>query len=117
MPGTSLEEFEDFVRKLPDKGTGRRIIYPSLGYQNYVGKMTLEEAKLVSKYPIGDQIGPNDPMKDVDADTRHKIDKRWTRHQHNLRAAPDGHQYDRRVDPGLEIDIQDASPLHLNFPC
>ena len=64
--GTSREAFEDFVSKLPDHGSGRRIIFPALKYQNYVAKMTLEEAKAVSKYPIVDQIGANDPMVDPD---------------------------------------------------
>ncbi|MCJ1427877.1 hypothetical protein MMC29_005783, partial [Sticta canariensis] len=66
VPGTSREAFEDFVSKLPDHGSGRRIIFPALNYQNYVAKMTLEEAKAVSKYPIVDQIGANDPMVDPD---------------------------------------------------
>ena len=64
--GTSKEAFEDFVSKLPDHGSGRRIIFPALKYQNYIAKMTLEEAKAVSKYPIVDQIGANDPMEDPD---------------------------------------------------
>lgn len=64
--GTSMEDFEDFIKKLPDQGSGRRIIFPALKYQNYVAKMTLEEAKAVSKYPIVDQIGANDPMEDPD---------------------------------------------------
>ena len=64
--GTSREAFEDFVSKLPDHGSGRRIIFPALKYQNYVTKMTLDEAKAVSKIPIVDQIGANDPMENPD---------------------------------------------------
>lgn len=68
MPGTSREAFEDFVSNLPDRGSGERTVFPSLDYQNYVGKMTLEEAKEVSKNPIVDQIGSNEPIIDEDED-------------------------------------------------
>lgn len=62
VSGTSREAFEDFVSKLPDGGSGRRMIYPALNRQYYVGEMTLEEAKAVSKNPIVDQLGSNDPF-------------------------------------------------------
>ncbi|KAL9628273.1 MAG: hypothetical protein Q9164_007339, partial [Protoblastenia rupestris] len=56
VPGTSMEHFEAFIGKLPDKGAGKRITFPSLRYQHYVGKMTQNEAHVVSKHSIIDQI-------------------------------------------------------------
>lgn len=106
MRGTSREAFEDFVSKLPDQGSGKRIIFPTLNYQNYVGKMTLQEAKAVSKYPIVDQIGANDPMVDPDVDgplESVKTHQLSIRRQHDRRAVPDGHQHDHRVDPGIDV--------------
>lgn len=61
--GTSREDFEAFVGKLPDRGNGRRIIYPAVGYQNYATKMTLEQVKAVSKDPIVDQVASNEPVR------------------------------------------------------
>lgn len=98
VPGTSRESFENFVSKLPDGGSGRRIIYPRLGYQNYVTKMSFEEAEEVSKDPIIDQIGPNDP---IDFGAAHLIQQQ--------------HEIERRVQPGAEITYQGASPLHLKM--
>lgn len=60
VPWTSKEAFEDFVSKLPDHGSGRRMIYPSFGAQNYVTRMTLEEAKAASKDAIVDQLVPDE---------------------------------------------------------
>ena len=81
--GTSREAFEDFVNKLPDRGSGRRIIFPALKYQNYVAKMTLEEAKAVSKYLIVDQISANDPMVDPDRGT--ELEREEAKSQRNRR--------------------------------
>lgn len=64
VPGTSLDDFEAFVQKLPDRGAGRRITYPELNYQNYIGKMTLDQARMVNTNPIVDQISANDPIDD-----------------------------------------------------
>ena len=60
--GTSIQAFEDFVAKLPDGGSGHRIVFSRLKHQSYVAKMTLEEAQAVSKDPIVDQLGSNEPM-------------------------------------------------------
>lgn len=58
VPGTSVKAFDAFIKTLPDKGAGRRIVYPHLSDQCYIGKMTLAQAKLVSKIPIVDQLSP-----------------------------------------------------------
>lgn len=113
--GTSREAFEDFVSKLPDHGKGNRIIYPALNYQNYVGKMTLEEAKAVSKYPIVDQIVSNDPMDEDEPEDSEVNPQLSTRHQHDRRTVPDEHRHDRRVLPGVDITFQKKSPLQLRM--
>lgn len=64
VPGTSLDDFEAFVQKLPDRGAGRGIAYPELNYQNYIGKMTLDQARIVNNNPIVDQISANEPLND-----------------------------------------------------
>lgn len=115
--GTSREQFEAFVSKLPDRGSGERIIYPAVGYQNYVTKMTLEQAKAASKNPIVDQVYPNDPV-DVDMDVPESSapSQLMTRDEHNHTAVPDGHQHDRRAGPDIQIvTVPIASPLHLKF--
>lgn len=113
--GTSRAAFEDFVSTLPDRGKGKRIIYPKLKYQNYVGKMTLDEAKAVSKNPIVDQIGSNDPMKEMDSRENsggNPQPSKSTRRQSDRRAVPDGHKHDRRAANAV---YQRGSPLHLKM--
>ncbi|MCJ1467350.1 hypothetical protein MMC07_005974 [Pseudocyphellaria aurata] len=111
--GTSRETFEDFVGKLPDRGKGERIIFPRLNYQNYLGKMSLEEAKAVSKNPIVDQIGANDPMENLDIDLDELPQSPdLTRRLHHRRS--DEQHLDRRVNP-RDIVYQKHSPLHLRM--
>ena len=57
--GTSKKTFDKFIKSLPDKGSGRQIIYPSMDYQWYVTRMTREEALVVHRAPIVDQLVPN----------------------------------------------------------
>ncbi|KAL8866340.1 MAG: hypothetical protein Q9174_006363 [Haloplaca sp. 1 TL-2023] len=57
--GTSKEEFDKFIKSLPDKGSGRQIIYPSMNYQWYVTRMTKKEAMVVHRATIVDQLVPN----------------------------------------------------------
>ena len=60
--GTSLAAFKAFILGLPDKGSGRQIVYDSLSTQWYETSMTLEEAKIVKGFPIVDQMVPNTPL-------------------------------------------------------
>lgn len=99
VPGTSRESFEDFVSKLPDGGSGIRIIFPRQNYQNYVTEMTLEEAKAVSKEAIIDQMGLDAEMMDLDSDGPQSIRQ----------------QHERRTPPGTEVVYQGQSPLHLRM--
>ncbi|KAL8962059.1 MAG: hypothetical protein Q9183_005210 [Haloplaca sp. 2 TL-2023] len=59
--GTSRETFDKFIKSLPDKGSGRPIIYPSMDYQWYVTRMTREEAMVVHQASIVDQLVSNRP--------------------------------------------------------
>lgn len=60
--GTSLGAFKSFIQSLPDKGSGRQIVYETLSTQWYVTSMTLEEAMIVHQFPIVDQMVPNTPL-------------------------------------------------------
>lgn len=65
VPGTTQSEFETFIQTLPDKGIGRRIVYDTADHQWYAGSMTLDEAKIVSRVPIVDQIVSNEVRRDT----------------------------------------------------
>ena len=56
VPGTSMEAFDKFIKTLPDRGQGDRIVFPNLRDQVYVGLMTREEAIEINKNPIVDQL-------------------------------------------------------------
>lgn len=128
VPGTSREAFEDFVNKLPDHGSGERIIFPNLPWQNYVTKMTLEQAKEASKVPIVDQISANDPIEDPDKDgpqnrrsrlsPRHQLPRhQYDQHQKDRHALPHGHQRHRRldIDSDVHVLVQTPSRTHLGM--
>ncbi|KAL8797125.1 MAG: hypothetical protein Q9195_000592 [Heterodermia aff. obscurata] len=99
IPGTSISAFESFVESLPDKGTGRRYTYSALDYQDYTGTWTLEQARIIAKNPLVDQMYPNDPMQTVED-----------------RAVSENTTYERlpRVGP-QRIAYQPDSPLHLRI--
>ncbi|KAI4262170.1 MAG: hypothetical protein L6R42_002647 [Xanthoria sp. 1 TBL-2021] len=61
IPGTSVEDFRAFIKTLPDRGSGKQMIFDGSDYQNYVTKMTKEEALIVNKAPIVDMMTRNDP--------------------------------------------------------
>ena len=52
VEGTPVEAFEKFIDSLPDRGKGRRAIYPELNSQSYTALMTKAEKKEASKNPI-----------------------------------------------------------------
>ena len=56
VPGTSVEAFDKFIKTLPDRGEGRRIVFPELPDQVYVGLMTKAEAEEINRNPIVDQL-------------------------------------------------------------
>ncbi|KAL8810813.1 MAG: hypothetical protein Q9200_002281 [Gallowayella weberi] len=63
VPGTSVKDFRDFIQTLPDRGSGRQMVYSHLDYQNYVTRMTREEAMIVSQTRIVDMLSLNDRVK------------------------------------------------------
>ncbi|KAL8685172.1 MAG: hypothetical protein Q9224_005931, partial [Gallowayella concinna] len=65
VPGTSVKDFQAFIKTLPDRGAGRQKIYKHLDYQNYITKMTKEEALLVSKDRIVDMLTSNNRVKPI----------------------------------------------------
>ena len=56
VPGTSVEAFDKFIKTLPDRGQGSRIVFPNLRDQAYVGLMTRAQAIEINKNPIVDQL-------------------------------------------------------------
>ncbi|KAL8768769.1 MAG: hypothetical protein Q9209_005057 [Squamulea sp. 1 TL-2023] len=63
VPGTPVKDFQAFIQTLPDRGSGKRIIFEGSDYQNYVTKMTRAQALIVSKAPIVDMMTRNDPVR------------------------------------------------------
>lgn len=60
MPGTTIKAFQEFIKTLPDKGSGLQGHYEwPKRMQTYLGRMTREEAELVNLNPIVEGIGPN----------------------------------------------------------
>lgn len=62
VPGTSVKDFQAFIKGLPDRGSGEQIIYPELDEQGYITKMTELEAAIANRDPIVDVIISNAPI-------------------------------------------------------
>ncbi|KAL8773359.1 MAG: hypothetical protein Q9209_001753 [Squamulea sp. 1 TL-2023] len=62
VPGTSVKAFQEWIKGLPDKGTGRQHIYSGCNYQAYAGRWTMEEAEVINQDPIVDHQVPNVPL-------------------------------------------------------
>ncbi|KAL9626829.1 MAG: hypothetical protein Q9204_007009, partial [Flavoplaca sp. TL-2023a] len=63
IPGTSLKDFRAFIQTLPDRGSGKQMIFDGSNHQNYVTRMTKAEALLVNKAAIVDMMTSNAPVK------------------------------------------------------
>lgn len=63
IPGTSVKGFRAFIQTLPDRGSGKQMIFDGSEYQNYVTRMTKAEALLVNKAAIVDMMTSNAPVK------------------------------------------------------
>jgi hypothetical protein len=50
--GADLSAFENFIKTLPDRGQGHKIIRSHLQWQGYVTKMTPEQAKQAEAQPF-----------------------------------------------------------------
>ncbi|KAL8735840.1 MAG: hypothetical protein Q9181_002669 [Wetmoreana brouardii] len=82
VPGTSVKAFKDFIRTLPDGGSGEQWIFDNSDFQNYVTKLTLEEAGVVNRDPIVDMIVANVPLTTfnnlvTNSTTQGRLERRW----------------------------------------
>ncbi|KAI4136413.1 MAG: hypothetical protein L6R39_007800, partial [Caloplaca ligustica] len=60
VPGTAVKDFQNFIRTLPDKGSGPQRHYDlPLQYQTYLGHMTRLDAGIVNRNPMVGFIGLN----------------------------------------------------------
>ncbi|KAL8910761.1 MAG: hypothetical protein Q9171_003973 [Xanthocarpia ochracea] len=59
VPGTSVKDFQAWIKTLPDKGQGRQHIYGGANFQSYVGKWTEEESIIIHENPIVSHQIPN----------------------------------------------------------
>ncbi|KAL8858124.1 MAG: hypothetical protein Q9178_005301 [Gyalolechia marmorata] len=59
VPGTSVKDFQAWIKTLPDKGLGRQHIYGGANFQSYVGKWTEEESIIIHENPIVSHQIPN----------------------------------------------------------
>ncbi|RDL38904.1 uncharacterized protein BP5553_03244 [Venustampulla echinocandica] len=50
--GTTIPQYEAFIKSLPDAAEGRRIVYPNLDSQVYTTVLNSSEVKIVRKNPI-----------------------------------------------------------------
>ena len=55
--GTSRAVFEDYIKTLPDPGTGHTIAYPHLPWQSYVTNLTSAQAQEVATQSFIDHVG------------------------------------------------------------
>ena len=62
VPGTSVKDFQTWIKTLPDKGLGRQSVFETSNYQGYVGRWTLNEAKIINEDPIVDMQVCNDKI-------------------------------------------------------
>ena len=109
-----MQAFEDFISTLPRQG--ERIIYPAL-LSELCWENDARTSKSGAQKHIVDQIGSNDPIVDPDGEGPHENVKppeplKSTRDLLD-RSVSDEHQHDRRARPGVEIQLQQRSPLHL----
>ncbi|KAL8676965.1 MAG: hypothetical protein Q9186_006574 [Xanthomendoza sp. 1 TL-2023] len=88
IPGTSVKQFQDWIKGLPDKGVGRQYVYEHSNRQAYVGMWTEEESIIIHEDPIVDQQVPNTPLK-----------MSHSRHIHDVSATPINSSLERRDDP------------------
>ena len=55
--GTSRAVFEDYIKTLPNQGTGHTIAYPHLPWQSYVTNLTSAQAQEVATQSFIDHVG------------------------------------------------------------
>ncbi|KAL8772318.1 MAG: hypothetical protein Q9209_002530 [Squamulea sp. 1 TL-2023] len=62
IPGTSVKDFQAFIKGLPDRGAGRQIVTGGHITHRYIGKWTLDEARIIARDPIVDTMASNAKM-------------------------------------------------------
>lgn len=67
VPRTSVKDFQAFIKTLPDRGSGKQLIWDTIDVQGYVTKMTRLEAQITNLDPIVDIIISNDPIQFIPA--------------------------------------------------
>ncbi|KAL8635658.1 MAG: hypothetical protein Q9228_006873, partial [Teloschistes exilis] len=66
--GTSVDAYQNFILTLPDRGSGRQIVYEEVDLLFYVARMTRREANIVNRLPIIDQLIPNERLQTIKED-------------------------------------------------
>lgn len=56
--GTALSTFEQYIRTLPDKGEGTKIVFPYITWQTYATNLTAAQAEDVVKQTFVNYVGP-----------------------------------------------------------
>ena len=118
VPGTSVEAFDKFIKTLPDRGQGERIVYSNLRDQMYVGRMTRAEAEEVNKNPIVDQMSPDADgeveLADLDLSLTDRFGQFWNDSGLHLdKKRISSRQFD------FSFEVQGDTPSHLallSFP-
>lgn len=59
VPGTSLKDYQSFIKTLPDHGAGRQMTLGGHITHRYVGIWTPEDAMIIAKDPIVDTMVQN----------------------------------------------------------
>ncbi|KAI4269556.1 MAG: hypothetical protein L6R38_007426 [Xanthoria sp. 2 TBL-2021] len=102
VPGTSVKDFQAWIKTLPDKGLGRQYIYEAADFQSYVGKWTDEESIVIHENPIVSHQIPN------------KVeDSKWFLFQNNVTTVLEDY-LQRRVD-STEIRNNGFSVRYLDI--
>ncbi|KAL8929645.1 MAG: hypothetical protein Q9172_000324 [Xanthocarpia lactea] len=101
VPGTSVKDFQAWIKTLPDKGQGRQHIYGGANFQSYVGKWTEEESIIINEDPIVSHQIPNV-----------RLQVSWNFIQEDIPAVLEDHL--RRRASNAEI-LQNRGIHHLNI--
>ena len=114
--GTDVSTFEEYIKILPDKGQGDKIVHPKLPYQGYQTTLTAIEAEQVRKQSFVETVYPVFVLETFDFGTippSYQLDKRINLNLHLkerlnsddqlkvISQAPDAALSDYLFDPNL----------------
>ena len=83
--GTDASTFEEYIKTLPDKGTGGLIVFPSSPWQCYQTTLTAAEVEQVRKQSFVETVYPSHVVETFDYGTIppiHRLDKRINSNLH-----------------------------------